>query len=444
MKRKIAAILAADVVGYSRLVVENETRALEHLLACREIFRDFVERGGGRIFNTAGDAVLAEFPSAVEAVLAGIDIQDCLKTHYAGQTDGFRMQFRMGMTIGDVVEREGDLLGDGVNVAARLEGLADPGGICISANMYEQVINKVAVRFRDLGMKNVKNIPSPVHVYVLEQTKEVLKRKPNVPSWTSSPWAKMSAVMVGLTLVIGGTLIGRAYWGAVLSAKAAGAGQDGSREVVGSPGIYGVPRPTTKAGLSATAQLFDPAGTPFISDADRLKITRLSLSNTSHSALVLSDIGDFGFSTMKPNRDLALSDASALCAKANRGECQTYEIDGIVLWPRPLPLPHQPWIDPRVKRSPFDLGRLRGLSPAILRMVVDHYATALNVKALVMGPTGSVWWRTGRASEEEAMRVDLELCANHEGVPCRVVAVDDQYVVDDTLGPVGSASDPGE
>ena len=132
MKRKIAAIMAADVAGYSRLVAEDEEETLRRLAAYREVFDDFIAKAAGRIFSTAGDAVLAEFSSAVEAVRCAIDVQESLRTRNLAYPPSRQMSFRIGITIGDVVEREGDLLGDGVNIAARLEGIAPVGGICVS------------------------------------------------------------------------------------------------------------------------------------------------------------------------------------------------------------------------------------------------------------------------------------------------------------------------
>jgi class 3 adenylate cyclase len=122
MKRKIAAILAADVVGYSKLVAEDEEETLRRLASYRSVVDDFIAKANGRIFNTAGDAVLAEFSSAVEAVRCAIDIQESLRTRNMAYPPSRQMSFRMGITIGDVVERDGDLLGDGVNIAARLRG----------------------------------------------------------------------------------------------------------------------------------------------------------------------------------------------------------------------------------------------------------------------------------------------------------------------------------
>ncbi len=165
MKRKIAAILAADIAGYSRLVAEDEEETLRRLAVYRGVFEDFVARASGRIFNTAGDGFLAEFPSAVDAVRCAIDIQESIRNRNAAYPASRQMAFRMGLTIGDVVDRDGDLLGDGVNIAARLQTLADPGRICISKSVYDSVANKLSVQFTDLGPQQVKNIPNPVHVF---------------------------------------------------------------------------------------------------------------------------------------------------------------------------------------------------------------------------------------------------------------------------------------
>src|SRR5829696_256463 len=172
MKRKIAAILAADVVGYSKLVADDEEETLRRLASYREVIDDFIARASGRIFNTAGDAVLAEFPSAVEAVRCAIDIQESLRTRNMAFPPSRQMSLRIGITIGDVVERDGDLLGDGVNIAARLEGLAAPGGICVSRSVFEQVANKLSVQFADIGAQEVKNIPTPVHAYMVAMRRE--------------------------------------------------------------------------------------------------------------------------------------------------------------------------------------------------------------------------------------------------------------------------------
>jgi class 3 adenylate cyclase len=165
MKRKIAAILAADAAEYSRLVAEDEDDALRQLVASIGVFKASVEAHGGRIFNTAGDAVLSEFQSAVEAVRSAIDIQHTLSARNEACAPSRRMMFRMGISIGDVVENDGDLLGDGVNIAARLQSLSQPGGLAISKWVQEQVAGKVTTEFRDTGYHLVKNMPAPIHVF---------------------------------------------------------------------------------------------------------------------------------------------------------------------------------------------------------------------------------------------------------------------------------------
>jgi formylglycine-generating enzyme required for sulfatase activity/class 3 adenylate cyclase len=167
MKRKLAAILVADVVGYSRLIADDEEATLRRLETFRGLWQECLTKTGGRIFNTAGDAVLAEFQSAVEAVRCALDFQVQAKAQNDGLVPARQMHFRVGITIGDVVERHGDLLGDGVNVAARLQTLAGPGGVCVSSWVREAVANKLGAQFTDLGDQTVKNIPAPIRAYLV-------------------------------------------------------------------------------------------------------------------------------------------------------------------------------------------------------------------------------------------------------------------------------------
>ncbi len=167
MKRKIAAILAADIAGYSRLIAEDEEETLRRLTNYQQVFKDIIIEAGGRIFKTAGDSVLAEFPSAVDALRCAINVQESLRIKNNAYPVSRHMAYRMGLTIGDVVDQDGDLLGDGVNIAARLESLAQPGGICISKSMHDAVSSKLSVTYVDMGPHQVKNIPIPVHVFAV-------------------------------------------------------------------------------------------------------------------------------------------------------------------------------------------------------------------------------------------------------------------------------------
>ncbi len=168
MKRKIAAILAADVAEYSRLVAEDEEDALRRLVAAQEVFKDSVATHRGRIFNTAGDAILAEFSSAVDAARSALDIQERMAARNRAYPQSRQLHFRIGLSIGDVVEHDGDLLGDGVNIAARLQALAPLGGLAVSHWVQEQTAGKISMTFRDIGRQTLKNIPAPVHVFVAD------------------------------------------------------------------------------------------------------------------------------------------------------------------------------------------------------------------------------------------------------------------------------------
>jgi class 3 adenylate cyclase len=166
-QRRLATILAADVFGYSRLMAENEEDALATLKAHRGVIDRLIVRHEGRVFNTAGDSVLAEFNSAVEAVRCAITIQEELRVRNTQMGENRRMELRIGINVGDVLVDAENLYGDGVNIAARLESIAAPGSICISGSVFSLVKNKLSYGFEDIGLQTVKNIPEPVPVFRL-------------------------------------------------------------------------------------------------------------------------------------------------------------------------------------------------------------------------------------------------------------------------------------
>ena len=167
VERKLAAIVAADVAGYARLIGLDEVGTVRLLGAHRELLDGLIAAHGGRIANTAGDSVLAEFPSAVDAVECAVEAQVQLGRANEGVPAERRLEFRIGVHVGDVVVRGGDLFGDGVNIAARLQALAEPGGVCISSTVLEHVRKLLPLRFVDLGPQVVKNIDEPVRAYHL-------------------------------------------------------------------------------------------------------------------------------------------------------------------------------------------------------------------------------------------------------------------------------------
>ena len=165
VERKLTAILCADVHGYSRLMGGDEEATLATLTAHRKIIDNLIEQHHGRFVNSAGDSVLAEFASVVEAVNCAVDIQTALKTENAKLPPERRMEFRIGINLGDVMVEGDQIYGDGINVAARLESLADPGGICISGKVHEEIGHKLALSYDNLGAQRVKNIADPVRVF---------------------------------------------------------------------------------------------------------------------------------------------------------------------------------------------------------------------------------------------------------------------------------------
>jgi TolB-like protein/class 3 adenylate cyclase len=167
--RRLAAILAADVAGYSRLMGLDEVGTAQVLREHRVAVDALVAKHGGRIVKTTGDGVLIEFHSVVDAVECALTIQAVMAERNEGVPPDRRMLFRVGVNLGDVLVEGDDILGDGVNVAARLEGIAEPGGICISSSAYDQVRGKVAATFTDLGERSLKNIDRPVRAYTVVQ-----------------------------------------------------------------------------------------------------------------------------------------------------------------------------------------------------------------------------------------------------------------------------------
>jgi adenylate cyclase len=221
-KRKLAAILAADAVGYSKLMADDEAETLRVLNEARSLFRRRIEDHGGHLIDTAGDSVLAEFPSAVETVNCAVEIQRELAKRNAQFAEHRRMQFRIGINLGDVLEQEdGTIYGDGVNVAARLQQLGEPGGIWLSGTAFDQVEGKLPLRIDFGGEQSVKNISKPVRTY-----RVVLDREPASPMDPRIKGRRLMFVAITAVLVIG--VAAAALWplrGKFMPAGLAGSGQ---------------------------------------------------------------------------------------------------------------------------------------------------------------------------------------------------------------------------
>jgi adenylate cyclase len=453
MKRKIAAIFAADIAGYSKLVAEDEEETLRRLASYRQVTDDFIAKAGGRIFNTAGDAVLAEFPSAVEAVRCAIDIQESLRTRNMAYPASRQMSFRIGITIGDVVERDGDLLGDGVNIAARLEGLAEVGGICISRAVHEQVANKLSVQFADIGAQEVKNIPTPVHAYMVAMRREdgtyaaPQPKKlspapaPAAPNWM---WPLAATVVCLVAIGVGGFL----YFTKLETTATSNASSSASSAAV-TPLPPASPAPAVATAAAAPTPPLPPGPpsntsieklvaeiVPFVPDRIRMALANDYLPAGDYKAFALNIAGINGFVIRQPSEEAAKGAAVEQCQKRadalqSPRKCELYAVGNSIVYPhRKPPLPPLPWIrhDPTVER-PFAAGEMPLVRDQGRTRLEANYVPARKSKAIAVGPGGQFFFSTGVDTVEDAARRNLESCGALAGVPCMIMALDDAFVV---------------
>ncbi len=248
VQRKLTAILAADVVGYSRLLGEDEARTLAQLKTHRkDLVEPKVATYGGRIVKLMGDGMLAEFPSVVDAVQCAIDIQQGMARRNADIPDQWRIEFRIGVNLGDVIIDGDDIYGDGVNVAARLQELAETGGVCISGKVFAEVKTKLDFGYQDLGERIVKNIVEPVGAYRVltdpEAAGKVLGRQ--MPRVKGKRWAVLAGILV-LASILGVVVVWLRPWVAAL--------EPASEEPTALPQIA---RPTRHLRVERPADLAD-------------------------------------------------------------------------------------------------------------------------------------------------------------------------------------------
>lgn len=207
-QRKLTAILSADVEGYSRLMGEDEAATLDTLNAYREIIKTLIQQHRGRLIDFTGDNLLAEFASVVDAVQCAVAVQKELQARNSELAENRRMEFRIGINLGDVIEEGDRIYGDGVNIAARLEALAEPGGICISRTTYDQIKNKLSLGYKYLGDHHVKNIPDPVRVYRVLTEPEAAGKVIGEKRFVGRFSRKMAIAAIIFLVIVAGGLIG--------------------------------------------------------------------------------------------------------------------------------------------------------------------------------------------------------------------------------------------
>jgi adenylate cyclase len=353
-----------------------------------------------------------------------------------------QMSFRIGITIGDVVERNGDLLGDGVNIAARLEGIAPVGGICISRTVYEQVANKLSVQFADIGEQQVKNIPTPVHAYKFEMRPDDMrldaapaKKRAKTTSWIV-PTAIVAPIAV-IAIAAVAYLMGERHNGPPPSSPNASSAASAVATQPSPPAqpSASAPPSTPPPPVSRQAEALVPESIPFVTDRQRNNIRNEYLPAADHKALAISS-GPIGFTSAQADDETAKAGALDICQKradalSQQRKCELYAAGNTVVFTgaRP-PMPPPPWVkhDSATTRLLVagDIPLMRQQGKAAIE---KNYLNGRVPKALALGPFGGYAFVTNQESADEAVRRALEICGSNAGVPCIAVAVNEDFVV---------------
>jgi hypothetical protein len=372
-------------------------------------------------------------------VRCAIDTQESLRTRNMAYPPSRQMCFRIGITVGDVVERDGDLLGDGVNIAARLEGIAPIGGICISRTVHEQVANKLSVQFADIGEQQVKNIPTPVHAYHIAMRPDDAQgdAKKNPAKSNGVPIAIAAACAVLLSVS------GLAYKALFQPGAPLATSQAPQQAAPAPPPTVLATDSLASASASKAppppapraAEALVPDTVPLITDRGRVAIRDEYMSAADHKALAISP-GPIGLSTGQADDETAKAAALDMCqqranALPQQRKCELYAVGNTVVYARGRPpMPPTPWVthDPSTERPvvPAEVPMLRDAGKTAVERT---YLPGHSPKAIALGPLGGYYFLMNQQSDDEAARRVLELCANNAGVPCMVVALNENFVV---------------
>src|SRR5262245_8768051 len=394
MRLTLTVILASDVAGYSRLVAECEEETIERFSQAAALFSDLVKKYQGTVFNTAGDAILARFDSAVDATRCALDMQDANNANNAQRAEHDKLLFRIGIAIGDVlVADDGDLLGDAVNVAARLEHLAEPGGICFSDDVRSHVLHKIRVTVVDLGDQNLRNIPRAVRAFKLVSGSRDAPARPQ--------WLRQLAAIPPITWVT-----------SVIAVVA----------VLSSAAMAWYFRPWSREqNTVAMEEYFDPARIPMVTDRVREALANYE-RDPDFKALAISREG-WGLAIGAAGEDSAKREALDRCKQRDdKGICRIYAVGNVVIWSRTLlPLPFD--VRSEVLEAPFlpDEGEL--ISRRLRAPRVEAYLKEKDHKALAASVNG-FWPVANRPTRSEAARLAFERCSDANQAPCLLVSVD--------------------
>ena len=439
MVRKLTTIVAIDAVGFSTMAAANEDQALRLLRQRLVTVESFVKQHEGRVFKMTGDGLLAEFASPVEAVRAAVEIQEAMRTANSLSDDAERLQLRIGVNLGDIVESGPDLLGDGVNVAVRLESLAPSGGICVSSSIYDQIVGKLTLGAEDLGEQHVKNIPRPIRAYRLKPSgwsipaSSEAKRRPRV----LSPWILTTAAVLLMAVgALGTVMITRLADKDPKPAAASNASPSASPQAaVPAP----VP-PSPERAAAANVRLV-PENVPFVSDQKHRDIANY-LSAEGPKALAINVRGYSGYATRRTDEATARQIALDACnsevkrfaptAVQPYDACEIYAVGDRVVWTyKAPPLPPPPYYSdtpPRPTRM-LDAAAVPLVADVSRKVIGGLYATGTGEKAIALGRRKMEWSVWGTPTRRETVRRALQSCGHLSGHTCFIYAIGDEVIV---------------
>ena len=422
--RRLTTIIAIDVVGFSTLSARDEEHALGLLRTRMAVAETYIRQHRGRVFKLTGDGLLAEFTSPVEAVRAAIEIQEAMRTSNALVEDDERLKLRIGANLGDVIESGDDLMGDAVNVAVRLESIAPVGGVCVSANVYEQIVGKLTLGAEDMGEQHVKNIPRPIHAYRL--TAEGAPPKvPEAPRPQPASRRKLAAGLAGAAVVVAASATLVAAW--LLP---------GTPETMPARPVADL---TPAAQPPAAPRPFVAADVPFVPDHARREMENYATANGA-KALAISVRGNFAFAGNRIDeataREIALGQCNAVVQRVNPAareieRCTIYAVGNQVVWSfRTPPLPPPPHLHnvPPAPPVPLAPAAIPLLQDTARTAIAEHYMKADRNRALAIGRNRTEIWVSGD-STAEAIRRALQTCGHVTGRPCFIYALGDQVMV---------------
>jgi adenylate cyclase len=449
--RRLTTIMDIDVVGFSTMSARDEEHALALLGARMAAAQAVVKHHRGRVFKLTGDGLLAEFASPVEAVRAALEIQEAMRAANGQAGPDDQLILRIGVNLGDVVESGDDLMGDAVNVAARLESIAKPGGICVSAAVYEQIEGKLTLGAEDLGEQHVKNIPRPIHAYRLTLGGAPVVAAPSGHDRKASRLALIIGVATAVAiLALGGAWLLHERSEIPTSTRIAQAPAPSPPPApVASATPPAAPvAPAPPAAPPAAAAAPPPAEVPRPYIASEVPFVplwrerRLEEYATAEDdkAMAINVRGWFAMATRMRDetsaRRQALEDCNALVEREvpivrEFDRCVVYAIGNKVVWPfLAPPMPPPPYLPPTRPSPPipFDAAAVPLATERGRQNLREHYMKTTRHRALVLGRGPLEWWSPSE-TEADAIRRNLQTCGQVTGHPCVVYSVDDQVVV---------------